>query len=187
MLPIPGQTADWVWNEQSKMFHLVVGTEADDTEKGVVVPITVNLDDKHYLFNEGELSMFPGDIDRYRYNFPVIISLRRNPQNQSQYAFNSTDGTVYIYNATNSHFNQVKALMSGSGVDWSSDGVIASGSCEGTIALINSENGQINQQYNDISCVIRVRSDNISMILCRIYRGVVKQLKLNLVLLAKME
>ena len=52
----------------------------------------------------------------------------------------------------------MKALMSGSGLDWSLDGVIASGSCEGTIALINSESCQFNQQYNDISCVIRVRS-----------------------------
>lgn len=73
MLPIPGQTTDWVWNSQCEMFHLVVGTEADDTEKGVVVPIKVSSDDKHYLFDEGELNMFAGDIDRYGYILPLMI------------------------------------------------------------------------------------------------------------------
>ena len=73
MLPIPGQTTDWVWNNQREMFHLVVGTEADDTEKGVVVPIDVTSDDKHFLFNEGELNMFDGDIDRYGYILLLIV------------------------------------------------------------------------------------------------------------------
>ena len=83
-------------------------------------------------------------------------SLRKNPQNRSAYAFNSTDGTVFIYDDSNNNVKKVKALLSGSGLDWSLDGIVASGSHEGTIALINSENGQINQQYGDISCVIRV-------------------------------
>ena len=56
---------DWVWNNRSETFHLIVGTEADNTEKGVVTSIDVTSDDKHYLFHEGELRMFPGDIDRY--------------------------------------------------------------------------------------------------------------------------
>ena len=64
MLPIPGQTVDWVGKEQNPLFKLISGTEADTTEKGAIVPVEIQSDQKQVLFTEEEFSLFPGDIDR---------------------------------------------------------------------------------------------------------------------------